>query len=239
MATADAVKALTFDVFGTVVDWRASVAREVEAALAPKGHALDWNAFALSWRGRYQPAMARIRSGERPFVKLDVLHRENLEEVLLEFGVDGLSEQEKDHLNRAWHRLSPWPDAVAGLVRMKRKFIIATLSNGNIALMVNMAKNAGLPWDAILGSEVARAYKPQPEAYLRSCDALGLSPQEVMLVAAHNSDLVAAAAQGMRTAFVLRATEYGENETRDQRAENAYDYVASDFVDLADRLGCP
>ena len=230
-------KALLFDVFGTVVDWRGSIARETQALLAPKGHALDWDTFARDWRSRYQPAMERIRSGARGFVRLDVLHRENLVETLDAFGVTGLTEAEIDHLNRAWHRLAPWPDAPSGLARLKRAAIIATLSNGNIALMVNMARHGGLPWDAILGAEVARAYKPQPEAYLRSCDALGLDPGETMLVAAHNSDLVAAAKTGMRTAFVLRAEEYGDPEHEDAQARSRYDIVADDFHDLADKLG--
>ena len=230
-------KALLFDVFGTVVDWRGSIAREAQALLAPKGHALDWDAFARNWRSRYQPAMERIRSGARGFVRLDVLHRENLVETLDAFGVSGLTEAEINHLNRAWHRLEPWPDAPSALARLKRAAIIATLSNGNTALMVNMARHGGLPWDAILGAEVARAYKPQPEAYLRSCAALDLDPGETMLVAAHNSDLVAAAATGMRTAFVLRAEEYGDPQHEDAQARGHYHIIADDFHDLADKLG--
>ena len=232
------VKALTFDVFGTVVDWRNSIAREAKALLEPKGFAHDWHFFAERWRARYQPAMERVRSGERPWVRLDELHRENLVELLAEFDVSGLSAAETDHLNRAWHRLDPWPDAVEGLTRLKRKYILATLSNGNIALMVDMAKRAGLPWDAILGAEIARAYKPQPEAYLRSADAIGLRPQQCMMVAAHNADLVAARAQGFRTAYVNRPTEYGPGQTRDVKAEHEFDIVANSFVDLADKLGC-
>ena len=162
----------------------------------------------------------------------------NLDEMLAKHGIDNLTEDEIDHFNRAWHRLDPWPDSVAGLTRLKAKFIIATLSNGNIALMVNMAKRAGLPWDMVLGAEIARAYKPQPEAYLRSCAALGLDPGQCMLVAAHNSDLVAAAECGMRTAFVSRPTEYGPHQDRDFEAEHDFDYVARDFLDLADQLGC-
>ncbi|MYF07050.1 MAG: HAD-IA family hydrolase, partial [Rhodospirillaceae bacterium] len=161
-----AVKALTFDVFGTVVDWRGSVAREAAAALGPKGFDLDWNGFALAWRARYQPALARVRSGGRGFVKLDVLHRENLLEVLEDFGVAGLSEAETDDLNRAWHRLDPWPDVLPGMARLGARYPLAALSNGNVALIVNMARRAGIPWDAILGAEVARAYKPMAQAYL-------------------------------------------------------------------------
>jgi len=230
-------KALLFDVFGTVVDWRGSITREAQALLAPQGHALDWDAFARDWRARYQPAMERVRSGTRSFVRLDVLHRENLVETLEAFGVTGLAETEIDHLNRAWHRLDPWPDAPSGLARLKRGAIIATLSNGNIALMVNMARHGDLPWDAILGAEVARAYKPQPEAYLRSCEALALAPGETMMVAAHNSDLVAAAATGMRTAFVLRPEEYGDPDHEDAQARRRYDIIADDFHDLAEKLG--
>ncbi|MCC5978045.1 MAG: haloacid dehalogenase type II [Salinarimonas sp.] len=239
MAHAKRPKALLFDVFGTVVDWRGSIAREAQKLLAPKGHDRDWDAFARDWRGRYQPAMERIRSGERGFVRLDILHRENLVETLDAFDITGLDEAEIDHLNHAWHRLDPWPDAPSGLARLKREAIIATLSNGNIALMVNMARNGGLPWDVILGAEVARAYKPQPEAYLRSCEALSLGPGETMLVAAHNSDLVAAAATGMRTAFVLRAEEYGDPAHEDAKARGSYDVIADDFHDLADKLGIP
>src|SRR3546814_4444069 len=196
MAVADEVEALTFDVFGTVVNWRESIAAEAKTLLGGKGLDHDWNDFAPKWRAKYQPAMEKVRSGERPWVKLDDLHRENLEELLGELGIAGLSEAEKDRLNRAWHRLEPWPDTVGGLTRLKRKYILATLSNGNIALMVNMAKHSKLPWDTILGAEVARAYKPQPEAYQRTCDALGLKPEQVMLVAAHNNDLVPAKKTG-------------------------------------------
>ncbi len=232
------VKALTFDVFGTVVNWRDSIAREARALLAPKGYDKDWHAFADKWRGRYQPAMDAVRKGERPWVKLDTLHRENLDQVLAEFGITGLSEAELNDLNYAWRRLDPWPDTVAGLTRLKQKFIIGTLSNGNIALMVNMAKFAGLPWDVILGAEVAQAYKPMPEAYDRSAAALNLRPEECMLVAAHNSDLLAARARGFHTAYVDRPLEDGPNKTRDLRAEHDFDVIATSFIDLADKLGC-
>lgn len=235
----DQVKALTFDVFGTVVDWRTSIAREAEALLAPKGHALDWVGFADAWRARYQPAMQAVRTGARPFTKLDVLHRENLEAVLADVGVAGLDDAELDHLNRAWHRLDPWPDVLAGLARLKGKYVLATQSNGNVALMVNMAKRAGLPWDVILGAEVCRAYKPMPEAYLRAADLLGLAPEECMMTAAHNDDLKAAAAQGFRTAFVPRPTEYGPGQTKDLTADPSIDVAAENFVALADKLGCP
>ncbi len=237
MGAAD-IKACLFDVFGTVVDWRGSITREGEALGRAKGIEADWAAFADGWRGLYQPAMEKVRSGGMDWVALDVLHRMNLDEMLAKHGIDNLTEDEIDHFNRAWHRLDPWPDSVVGLTRLKAKFIIATLSNGNIALMVNMAKRAGLPWDMVLGAEIARAYKPQPEAYLRSCAALGLDPGQCMLVAAHNSDLVAAGDCGMRTAFVSRPTEYGPHQDRDFEAEHDFDYVARDFLDLADQLGC-
>jgi 2-haloacid dehalogenase len=233
-----ALKALVFDVFGTVVDWRGTVAREMADFGAAKGLDHDWNAFALSWRAKYQPAMAQVRAGDRGFVKLDVLHRENLEVVLAEFAIDGLSEAEKDHLNRIWHRLQPWPDSLEGLSRLKEKFIIATLSNGNVELMVNMAKNAGLPWDTILGAEVARAYKPDPQAYKITAAMLGCGPGECMLVAAHNNDLVAAQDCGLAAAFVSRPREYADDQDFDISAENNYDFVADNFIDLAAQLNC-
>ena len=234
----DEVKALTFDVFGTVVDWRSGIAREARAILGGSGPERDWAAFADRWRALYQPAMEAVRRGRRPWTRLDDLHRENLRTVLDEFGLSGRSEAEIEELNRAWHRLDPWPDAVPGLSRLKRRFILATLSNGNIALMVNMAKRAGLPWDAILGAEVARAYKPMPEAYLRTAECLGLAPARCLMVAAHNGDLVAASACGFRTAFVARPSEHGAGQPGDLRAEHAFDVIAADFLDLAEQLGC-
>jgi 2-haloacid dehalogenase len=232
------VKALTFDVFGTVVDWRSSITREGEALGRAKGLQVDWVKFADAWRGLYQPAMQKVRSGEMPWTKLDDLHRMSLDRLLEDFGIAGLTEAETDHLNRAWHRLDPWPDAVPGLTRLRKRYVLATLSNGNVALMVNMAKRAGLPWDAILGAEVARYYKPQREAYLSTAAFLGLPPQQCLMVAAHNGDLVAAASTGFRTAFVPRPAEHGPGQTKDVRAEHAFDVVATDFVDLAARLGC-
>jgi 2-haloacid dehalogenase len=236
--SAPEIKALCFDVFGTVVDWRESVAREAAGVLGGHGLERDWHDFADRWRARYQPAMEEVRSGRRPWVRLDDLHRENLLTLLAELGIEGLSEGELDHLNRAWHRLDPWPDAVEGLTRLKRRYILATLSNGNVALMVDMAKRAGLPWDVILGAEVARAYKPQPEAYLRAAALLDLSPASCMMVAAHNGDLVAASACGLRTAFVARPTEHGPAQNRDLRPEHTFDLCADSFVDLAEQLGC-
>jgi 2-haloacid dehalogenase len=233
------IKALTFDVFGTVVDWRSGVAREAEALLAPKGFDRDWPAFADAWRARYQPAMSAVRKGERPFVILDTLHRENLVELLAAEGIVGLSETEVDQLNRAWHRLDPWPDVVAGLTRLKRRFILATLSNGNVALMVAMARRAGLPWDAILGAEVSGAYKPLPEAYDSAARMLGLAPAECLMVAAHPYDLRAAAARGFRTAYVRRPLEDGPGTEPPWPAKGAFDYAVGDFGSLADALGTP
>jgi 2-haloacid dehalogenase len=230
------VQALTFDVFGTVVDWRSGVAREVEAVLAPKGHRLDWAAFADRWRARYQPAMERVRRGDRPFTVLDCLHRENLIELLREDRIDDLSDAEIDHLNRAWHRLDPWPDAIEGMTRLKRRFILAALSNGNIALLVNMAKRAGLPWDAILGAEVARSYKPAREAYVRTAAMLGLEPSRCLMVAAHPSDLVAAAQCGFRTAYVHRARELGDGLADRPHPTQTFDIAVDSFNELADCL---
>ena len=230
------VDAALFDVFGTVVDWRASIARAAAEQLGAKGFDRDWFAFADAWRALYQPAMEEVRSGREGFVTLDALHRRNLERVFVDFEIDGLGADEADHLNRAWHRLDPWPDAVAGLVRLKSRFTIGTLSNGNIALIVNMAKHAGLPWDVVLGAEVARAYKPQPEAYLRSAAALDIAPARCLMVAAHVDDLVAAAATGFRTAYVPRPDERGLGVADPPRAD--FDLVAKDFLDLANQLGC-
>ena len=232
------LKAVTFDVFGTVVDWRTSIAREVESLAVKKKFAVDGQRFADAWRELYQPSMTKVRDGKVPWTVLDDLHRTNLLQVLETFGIDQLSEEEIEHLNRAWHRLDPWPDAVAGLQRLKQHYIIGTLSNGNVALIVNMAKFSELPWDVVLGAEIARHYKPQPEAYLRSAEILGLEPKECMLVAAHNGDLAAAGRCGFQTAFVPRPTEYGSEQTTDLAAEYDCDLVAGDFIELAQILGC-
>ena len=237
--TPASVRALTFDVFGTVVDWRGSLIREGEMLSRNRGvTGVDWANFAEAWRGLYQPAMNRVRNGERPWARLDDLHRESLDQLVKEFGIVGLTEGELDHLNRAWHRLDPWPDSVRGLERLKRKYVLATLSNGNVALIVDMAKRAGLPWDAVLGAEVAHHYKPQPEAYLTTADLLGLAPEQCMMVAAHNGDLLAASRLGFRTAFVRRPTEHGPKQATDLTAAGNWDVVADDFVDLATKLGC-
>ncbi len=233
----DRVGALTFDVFGTVVDWRSAIIRDGEELGRAKDIDLDWPAFADDWRALYQPAMERVRTGEIDWCMLDDLHRMNLDELLRRHGIGGLTEDETDHFNRVWHRLDPWPDAVAGLTRLKAILILATLSNGNTALLVNMAKRAGLPWDAVLGAKTAGAYKPQPRAYLRTAEMLGLAPERCMMVAAHNGDLAAAAALGFKTAFVRRPNEYGPQQTSDLEPEGVWDIVAEDFLELADKLG--
>src|SRR3954463_12452247 len=234
------VRACLFDVFGTVVDWRTSVSREVGAFAQAKGiKGIDAVEFATEWRKLYQPSMEEVRTGRRPFTILDVLHRESLMKLIGRYGVAGLGDADIDHLNRSWHRLDPWPDVVDGLTRLKRKYIIAPCSNGNIALMVNMAKRAGLPWDCILGAETARAYKPMPEAYLAACRHLGLAPARVMMVAAHNGDLKAAKAQGLATAFVPRPMEHGPGQKTDLAADPAcVDLPVASFTELASRLGC-
>jgi 2-haloacid dehalogenase len=231
------IRALTFDVFGTVVDWRSGIIREAEKMGRSLGISRDWAKFADAWRALYDPSLDRVRRGELPWTPLDELHRSALEQILRDFSID-LTEAVIDDLNRAWHRLDPWPDVIAGLSRLKQSFILATLSNGNVALLVNMAKRAGLPWDAVLGAEVARHYKPQPEAYLRTAGLLGLRPDQCMMVAAHNRDLIAAAGLGFRTAFVSRPNEHGPNQTLDLTPQRRYDVVARDFADLADQLGC-
>ena len=209
-----AVKALVFDAFGTVVDWRTSVSREVEELAKRKGLKIDGARFADAWRAGYGPSMNRVRSGELPWTRLDDLHRMILDKILIDFGITGLSEDETEALNRAWHRLQPWPDSVAGLTRLKKKFILAPLSNGNIALMTNLAKHSGLPWDCILGAELVRHYKPDREVYQSAADFLNLKPADVMMVAAHLGDLRGAKAAGLMTAFVPRPLEYGPMESR-------------------------
>lgn len=231
------VVALTFDVFGTVVDWRGSIIRECAALGAERGFDVDWAVFADAWRGGYGPSMDRVRKGELPWTKIDTLHRMILDDLLAQFHVSGLSEAEKDHLNRVWHRLHPWPDSIEGLTRLRRGYTLATLSNGNVALLTNMAKNAGLPWDCILSAELLKHYKPDPEAYLGAADLLGLAPGEVMMVAAHKGDLRAAQAQGLKAAFVSRPLEHGPDREVDTTPEPAFDYNATDFNDLATQLG--
>ena len=222
------------------MDWRTSVSRDLEAFARERAVAgIDWLEFAVEWRKLYQPSMEEVRSGRRAWTILDLLHRESLEKLLERYGIAGLTEADIDHMSRAWHRLDPWPDVVEGLTRLKRRVIIAPCSNGNIALIVNMAKRAGLPWDCVLGAETARAYKPMPQAYLASCAQLGLPAAQVMMVAAHNADLHAAKAQGLATAFVARPTEHGPGQRTDLAFDAAcVDVAARDFVELARKLGC-
>jgi 2-haloacid dehalogenase len=229
------VKALIFDVFGTVVDWRGSVIREGEELGRKKNLDVDWAAFADEWRGRYAPSMDRVRRGELPWTNLDALHRASLEELLEEFGVEGLTEEERDHLNKVWHRLDPWPDSVAGLTRLKERYIISTFSNGNVALLTNMAKRTGLPWDLVLSAELVRYYKPDPETYLMAPNFLDLHSKEVMLVAAHPDDLRAAQTHGLRTAYVLRPLEWGP-EGEAEEPDPSFDLVADDLIELAGKL---
>jgi 2-haloacid dehalogenase len=231
------VKALVFDVFGTVVDWRTSVSREVEELAKRKGLKIDGARFADAWRAGYGPSMNRVRNGELPWTRLDDLHRMILDKILIDFGIKGLSEAEIDGLNRAWHRLQPWPDTVAGLTRLKKKFILAPLSNGNIALMTNLAKHSGLPWDCILGAELVRHYKPDREVYQSAADFLSLKPADVLMVAAHLGDLRGAKGTGLSTAFVPRPLEYGPNGKPDVKPDSSVDLTAKDFNDLASRLG--
>jgi 2-haloacid dehalogenase len=232
------VQALVFDVFGTVVDWRSSVAREVATAARRIGVETDGIALADAWRGEYGPSMDRVRKGELPWTTIDVLHRAALDALLPRFGLDALDEAARDHLNRGWHRLDPWWDSVAGLRRLRQRYTLATLSNGNVALLANMAKHARLPWDVILSAELFGHYKPDPEVYDGACRLLDLPPAQVMMVAAHNGDLRAASGRGLATAFVARPTEYGPAQTRDLVADGPWDVVCASFTELASALGC-
>jgi len=229
-------KALLFDVFGTLVDWRTSVARESEMILKPFGVSVDWLAFADAWRGEYQGAMDQVRDGRIPFCKLDVLHRRNLDLILPRFKISGVPENALQYLNLAWHRLDAWPDVSPGLMRLKRRFLLAPCSNGNISLMVAIARRNGLPWDAILGSEIAGDYKPKPRVYLASCEAFDLPPSECMMVAAHSNDLEHAAACGLRTAHVARPDEHGPGKG-EPAPKISVDFAATSLEDLARQLG--
>ena len=231
------VKALIFDVFGTVVDWRGSIIAQAAAFGKARGIERDWAAFADTWRSKYRPFMDKVRTGELPWTNLDALHRMALEEVLAEFEIDGLDDAEKAEVNFFWHRLRPWADSVPGLYRLKHGYVIAPMSNGNIALMTNMAKNGGLPWDCILGAEVAKHYKPDPESYLTAVELLGLRPEQVMMTAAHQGDLLSAQKVGLRAGFVPRPMEHGLDVTPDPTPDPSFDVVATDFVDLARQMG--
>ena len=236
MPLSTSIKALFFDVFGTVVDWRTSIARESELILKPKGYTLDWLAFADAWRDQYQPAMEEVRTGVIPFSKLDVLHRRNLERILPRFDVSGLDEATLQHFNKAWHRLDGWPDSAPGLQRLHRKFLIAPVSNGNISLMCGVARRNDFPWDAILGSEIAGDYKPKPRVYLRAAEAFDCEPSECVMVAAHSHDLAAAAKIGLKTAHVARPNEKGFDKG-EAKPTVPVDLAVPSMVALAEALG--
>ncbi len=229
------IRLVVFDVFGTVVDWHGSLVREL-AALAPQ---VDGDAFARAWRDGYQPAMQRVREGGRGWTVLDTLHREILDGLLPRFGLSHWSEAERDHLNRAWHRLRPWPDSVRGLERLRRRFMVSPLSNGNLGLLADMAKASGLPWDCILSAEVFRAYKPDPAVYLGAAQVFGLPPGAVLMAAAHHEDLEAARACGLRTAYIERPLEFGAAHRKDVSPRPGNDLHCTDIGALADALGCP
>jgi 2-haloacid dehalogenase len=239
MSDLSAVKALVFDVFGTVVDWRSSLIADLTEWGAKRGINADWTALVDGWRGAYVASMDDVRKHpERGYVILDQLHRRSLEKLVAQFSIQGLNEADLHHLTMGWHRLHAWPDSAAGLTRLKRKYIIGPLSNGNVALLTNMAKFAGLPWDLVLSAELFEHYKPDPETYLGAARLLGLAPQQVMMVAAHNNDLKAAQQLGLKTAFVARPTEYGPLQKLDFEATGDWDIVARDFGGIADRMGC-
>ncbi|HEX7565605.1 MAG TPA: haloacid dehalogenase type II [Bradyrhizobium sp.] len=239
MSDVSGVKALVFDVFGTVVDWRSSLIADFTQWGATRGISADWTALVDGWRGAYVASMDDVRKHpERGYVILDQLHRRSLKKLVAQFSIQGLNEADLHHLTMGWHRLHAWPDSVAGLTRLKQKYIIGPLSNGNVALLTNMAKFAGLPWDLVLSAELFEHYKPDPETYLGAARLLGLAPQQVMMVAAHNGDLKAAQQLGLKTAFVARPTEYGPLQKHDFEATGDWDIVARDFGGVADRMGC-
>lgn len=230
-------KILLFDTFGTVVDWRGSVTAEGEQLGRAKGLQVDWAAFADAWRAGYPRAMNRVRNGDLPWTKLDRLHRMLLDDLLTTFKIAGLSEAEKDQLNNVWHRLDPWPDAVEGLTRLKRRFVIAPLSNGNLSLLTNMAKHAKLPWDCILSTELVRRYKPDQETYLMAADFWDVPPSDLMMVAAHEGDLQSAKTLGLKTAYVHRPLEFGPGRTPTRPPAGRFDVIVGDFRELAMQLG--
>src|SRR5713101_4115683 len=236
--TKSTIKALAFDVFGTVVDYRGTIIREGERLNRAKGLSVDWGQFADAWRAHYRPSMDRVMRGELPWTTLDTLHRLSLNDLLSEFQLDDhFNEDEREHLNRVWHRLQPWPDAIPGLTHLRKRFVLATLSNGNVALLVNMAKYSALPWDCILSAELVQAYKPDPRVYQMAVNLLGLRSHEVMMVAAHQEDLHAAQAQGMQAAFVPRPLEQGPAHLPDLTPDPLFEVVVTDFMDLAQQLG--
>jgi 2-haloacid dehalogenase len=237
MTDLSSVKALTFDVFGTVVDWRGTIIGEGIDLGRKFALDIDWADFADAWRAGYAPAMNQVRTGALPWTKIDSLHRLILDELLLRFNITGLNDADIDHLNRVWHRLVPWPDTISSLSRMRTRYIVAALSNGNISLLVNMAKHSGIPWDCVLSAELARHYKPDPQAYATAATLLDLAPQQVMMVAAHNKDLLGAQAVGFRTAFIARPIEYGPHQNTDLTPDPSVDIAAENLLDLAQQLG--
>ena len=236
------VKALLFDTFGTVVDWRGSLIAELAAWSDANGclndYRGDWVGLVDAWRAAYRPALDRVRRGDVAWTRLDDLHRQALDQLLPRFGLAGLSEADRAWVNRGWHRLRPWPDAVPGLLRLKRRFVVAPLSNGNLSLLLAMARNAGLPWDTVFGADLFGHYKPDAETYLGACRLLDLPPGQVMMCAAHNDDLAAASGHGLRTAFIARPAEYGPHQERDFAATGPWDHAVAGIGELADRLGC-
>ena len=236
--TVNRIKAIVFDTFGTVVDWRSSITADFRAFGKQKAIDISWDALVDEWKAAYRPGMDAVRSGVCPWTNVGEIYRSKLDAILPKYGIDTLTEGEKTYLTRVWHRLNPWPDSVAGLIRLKKQYVISTLSNADVDCLVDMAKSAGLPWDVILCAEIFRHYKPDPEVYLGAIELLNLKPHEVMLVAAHNYDLRAARSHGMRTGFVLRPTEYGPNQSTDLKAEEDWDIVTDSFFGLADALGC-
>ncbi len=231
------IKALTFDVFGTVVDWRGSLIEELRAFGRTKGIFVDWEVFVDEWKSCYRPSMDAVRTGRQPWTNVDGIYRQKLVALLVEYGIDGLSDADKTYLNRAWHRCNPWLDAVGGLTRLRRKYVLSTLSNGDVACLVNMARRGGLPWDCVLCAEIFHHYKPDPEVYLGAIELLGWEPEELMMVAAHNYDLKAARSHGMRTSFVPRPLEYGPGQSSDLEPEDDWDLIVGDFGELAAAMG--
>lgn len=235
----EAVKAILFDTFGTVVDWRSSIDAEITKIAKARGVPdCDGDAFARAWRAGYHPGMARVTSGARAWVPVDVIHRERLDEILPEFGLNDLSEVERQDLNLAWHRLNPWLDSIPGLIRLKSKYLIAPLSNGSLTCLAGMAKRAGIPWDFVFSSDMHQAYKTNPKVYRNAIQLLGLAPHQVMMAAAHNHDLAAARAEGMPTAYINRPTEYGIDQKKDMTAESDWDIVTESIEEVATALGC-
>lgn len=231
------VKALTFDVFGTVVDWRGSLIADATAFGAAKDLSVDWDVFIDSWKTCYRPSMNQVNQGTLPWTNVYSIYRTKLDALFLEFGINDLTESEKDFFNRSWERLEPWPDSLPGLTRLKEKFILSTLSNSDFGSMVKMAKRAGLPWDCVITAEIPKRYKPDPKVYLTAIELLGYKPEQIMMVAAHNYDLAHAASHGMRTAFLPRPTEFGPCQTTDLKAEGDWDLVVANIEELADSLG--